>query len=81
MNTLLRSSLITGGMGIILGIYGFLAITDTLDKVRLFNESRNESMVADVSGGYVAVIAGLSFLFAGVMLLVIGLVVKKKHSH
>ena len=78
MNLLLRSSLVTGGIGIVLGIYGFLAITDTLDKVNLFNESRHESMVADVSGGYIAVFAGLSFLFACVILLTIGLALKKK---
>jgi hypothetical protein len=78
MNVLIKSSLATGGIGIVLGIYGFLAITDTLDKVKLFNESRNESVVADVSGGYIAVFAGLSFLFACVILLVIGLALRKK---
>ena len=78
MNVLIKSSLATGGIGIVLGIYGFLTITDTLDKVKLFNESRNESVVADVAGGYIAVFAGLSFLFACVILLVLGLALRKK---
>ena len=78
MNLMLRSSIATGGLGIVLAIYGFMSVNDSLEHLHLMQERHPELHEENVSDAMNIIAVGSVFVSIAVLLLVIGLIQKKK---
>ena len=80
MTKMLRASFIAGGVGIVLGIFGTMSITDKLDQIQLIKDSPREATLDDLAGGVAAISVGAFFILVAVVLLLIGISRRKKNT-
>jgi len=78
MNLILRSSIVTGAIGLILDIYGVMSLNDSLESFQLSGEQHPELHEENVSTAMNIIAIGSVFISLALLLLVIGLIQKKK---